>query len=130
MITNQKLNILMIDDQPGKLLSYRAILDDLGENLISATTAKETLDLLLKNEIAIILMDVSMPGMSGLELLSTLREQQGKDLPAVFLSARVQPEDIERGRALGASYLTKPFVASALLNAVERALAEANTAGW
>ena len=39
-------------------------------------------------------------------------------------------EDIERGRALGATYLTKPFVASALLNAVERALAEANSAGW
>jgi CheY-like chemotaxis protein len=51
-------------------------------------------------------------------------------LPAVFLSARVQPEDIERGRSLGATYLTKPFVASALLNAVERALAEANSAGW
>ena len=51
----------MVDDQPAKLLGYQAILGELGENLLSATSAKEALDLLLKNEVAVILMDVSMP---------------------------------------------------------------------
>ncbi|MGC2251758.1 MAG: response regulator, partial [Acidobacteriaceae bacterium] len=60
-LANQPVNILMVDDQPAKLLAYQAILGDLGENLLSASTAKEALDLLLKNDVAIILMDVSMP---------------------------------------------------------------------
>jgi CheY-like chemotaxis protein len=79
-------------------------------------------------------LDVSMPGMDGLELLERLRTIDGMErLPAIFLSARVQPEDIEAGRALGATYLTKPFVATALLNAVKAALAgddEVAGEGW
>lgn len=61
--------------------------------------------------------------MSGLELLVALRQKEGlAQLPAIFLSAKVQPEDIRQGQELSATYLTKPFVASALLDAVERAL--------
>lgn len=68
-------------------------------------------------------LDVSMPGMSGLELLHALREREGlSELPAVFLSARVLPEDIAAGEAMGAIYLTKPFVAPVLLRAVENSL--------
>jgi CheY-like chemotaxis protein len=64
-----------------------------------------------------------MPEMSGLELLAQLRARDGlSDLPAIFLSARVLPEDIAAGQALGASYLTKPFIAAALLRAIEEAL--------
>src|SRR4051812_32772854 len=71
----------------------------------------------------VVVLDVSMPGMSGLELLDTLRTEHGlDDVPAIFLSARVQPEDVQAGLAKGAAYLTKPFVASALLAAVDRAL--------
>lgn len=68
-------------------------------------------------------LDVTMPGMSGLELLHAIREREGlRDLPAVFLSARVLPEEIAAGEAMGATYLTKPFVAPVLLQAVEHAL--------
>lgn len=68
-------------------------------------------------------LDVSMPGMSGLELLDALRGRDGlAALPAVFLSARVLPEDIAAGEALGAIYLTKPFIAPVLIRAVENAL--------
>ncbi len=58
---NEKINILMVDDELGKMLSYEAILGDLGENLIKAHSGREALDHLLKTEIAIVLMDVRCP---------------------------------------------------------------------
>ena len=123
--------LLVVDDDPDILALVQLRLQRAGHRVLGAASGAEALAIVAERgapDLAV--LDVSMPGMSGLELLSTLRQRQGAEVPAVFLSARVQPEDIERGRALGASYLTKPFVASALLNAVERALAEANTAGW
>jgi CheY-like chemotaxis protein len=123
--------LLVVDDDPDILALVQLRLQRAGHRVIGASSGAEALAIVAERGVPdLAVLDVSMPGMSGLELLSTLREQQSKDLPAVFLSARVQPEDIERGRALGATYLTKPFIASALLNAVERALAEANTTGW
>jgi PleD family two-component response regulator len=56
MSAEEKVNILMVDDQPGKLLSYEAILADLGENLIKATSAKDALEKLLKTDVAAVLM--------------------------------------------------------------------------
>ena len=64
----QKVNILMVDDQPAKLLSYEVILKELNENLIKARSGREALDHLLKNDIAIVLVDVSMPDIDGFEL--------------------------------------------------------------
>ena len=55
----------MVDDQPGKLLSYEVILDELGENLIKANSGREALEHLLKTDIAVVLMDVSMPEIDG-----------------------------------------------------------------
>jgi CheY-like chemotaxis protein len=123
--------LLVVDDDPDILALVQLRLQRAGHKVVGASSGAEALAIVAERgapDLAV--LDVSMPGMSGLELLSTLREQQAQDLPAVFLSARVQPEDIERGRSLGATYLTKPFVASALLNAVERTLAEANSTGW
>ena len=62
----KKVNILMVDDHPGKLLSYEAILAELGENLIKAASGNEALEQLLKNDVAVILIDVNMPEMDGL----------------------------------------------------------------
>ena len=64
---DEKINIVLVDDQPGKLLTYEAMLDDLGENLIKAHSGIEALEHLLKTDIALVLMDVSMPGMDGFE---------------------------------------------------------------
>src|ERR1017187_9405056 len=61
------VNILMVDDQPGKLLSFEAILGELGQNLIKAHSGMEALEHLLKTDVAVVLMDVSMPGMDGFE---------------------------------------------------------------
>ena len=113
MITNQKLNILMIDDQPGKLLSYRAILDDLGENLISATTAKEALDILLNNEIAMILMDVSMPELNGFELADMIHQHPRFEKIAIIFISAVHLTDLDRIKAYqrGAmDYISVPVV--------------------
>ena len=68
MSAHEKVNILMVDDQPAKLLSYEAILGELGENLIKANSGSEALEHLLKNDIAVVLMDVSMPEIDGFEL--------------------------------------------------------------
>ena len=68
----------------------------------------------------VVVLDVDMPDVNGLELLTLLREQTGDaELPAIFLSGRMRPDDIAAGRELGAVYLTKPFVGNALLGAID-----------
>src|SRR3990172_163897 len=71
MAKEEPINILLVDDTPGKLLSYEVILQDLGENLIKVNSAKEALAELLRNEIAVILTDVCMPDLDGFEFAST-----------------------------------------------------------
>ena len=72
MSTKDRVNILMVDDQPAKLLSYEAILAELDETLIKATSGREALECLLKTDVAVVLMDVSMPEMDGFELASMI----------------------------------------------------------
>ena len=74
MRANEKVNILMVDDQLGKLLTYEAILSELGENLIKARNGREALEQLLNTDIAVILLDVSMPGQDGFELAREIRQ--------------------------------------------------------
>jgi CheY-like chemotaxis protein len=129
--------LLVVDDDPVVLNLVQIRLKTGGHRVVSATDPDEALRVVDERGLPdVAVLDVSMPGMSGLELLAQLRERPGAErLPAVFLSARVQPQDIEAGRALGATYLTKPFVASALLAAIDRALNSSghgapNTHGW
>ncbi len=75
MSVHEKVNILMVDDQPAKLLSYEVMLGELGENLIRANSGREALELLLKNEVAVVLMDVSMPELDGFELAVSARRR-------------------------------------------------------
>ena len=74
MSEHEKVNILMVDDQPAKLLSYEVILSELGENLIKAGSGREALEHLLKTDIAVVLMDVSMPEIDGFELADLIRQ--------------------------------------------------------
>ena len=74
MIDQDKVDILLVDDQPAKLLSYEAILEQMGENLIKAESATEALEQLLKRNVAIILIDVCMPDLDGFQLATIIRE--------------------------------------------------------
>ena len=88
MMTDQRANILLVDDQPAKLLSYEAVLKELGENLISASSAESALEQLLKNDVAVVLIDVCMPRLDGFELAAMIREHpRFQKLPIIFVSA-------------------------------------------
>src|SRR5690348_15071412 len=94
--TQQPMNILMVDDQPGKLLSYEAILAPLGENLLKASTGWEALEHLLKNDIAVILMDVSMPDMDGFQLAAMIREHPRFQKVAIIFISGVHLTDTDK----------------------------------
>ena len=82
------VNILLVDDQPAKLLSYEVILEELGENLIKATSGRQALEQLLRHEVAVILVDVSMPELDGFELAAMIREHPRFTRTAIiFVSA-------------------------------------------
>jgi signal transduction histidine kinase len=87
-MTDFRANILLVDDQPAKLLSYEAVLKELGENLISANSAESALEQLLKNDVAVVLIDVCMPRLDGFELAAMIREHpRFQKLPIIFVSA-------------------------------------------
>ena len=126
MTVHEQVNILMVDDQPGKLLSYEAILSDLGENLIKATSAKEALEKLLKTEVAVVLMDVSMPEIDGFELAEIIRQHPRFQKTAIIFVSAVHLTDLDRlkGYQHGAvDYLSVPIVPE-VLRAKVRVFAE------
>jgi CheY-like chemotaxis protein len=88
MTQQEQVNILMVDDQPGKLLSYEVMLAELGENLIKANSGRQALELLLKHDIAVVLLDVSMPELDGFELADLIRQHPRYQKTAIiFISA-------------------------------------------
>jgi signal transduction histidine kinase/ActR/RegA family two-component response regulator len=113
MTDDDRVNILMVDDQPGKLLSYEAILSGLGENLVKASSAREALDFLLKVDVAVVLLDVSMPELDGFELAAMIRQHPRFEKTAIiFISAVLMTEfDRLRGYESGAvDYIPVPVV--------------------
>ena len=115
--------VLIVDDDVDILEVVRFRVTRAGHQALCARSGPEALALVARHgapEIAV--LDVNMPLMSGHELLGRLRAMPGLAvMPAIFLSAQVTPADVAAGQALGAAYLTKPFVATALLKAIERA---------
>src|SRR3954453_3407761 len=117
MSNNDKANILMVDDQPAKLLTYETILSDLGENLIKVTSGREALDQLLKNDIAVVLMDVSMPEIDGFELADMIRQHPRFQKTAIIFISGVHLSDEDRiqGYRRGAvDYISVPVVPEVL----------------
>jgi signal transduction histidine kinase/two-component SAPR family response regulator len=113
MAAPEPVNILLVDDQPGKLLSYEAILGSLGENLIRATSGREALEQLLRNEIAVVLVDVCMPELDGFELATMIRNHPRFQKTAIILASGVLVEDVDRlkGYDSGAvDYVSVPIV--------------------
>ncbi|HVZ16958.1 MAG TPA: PAS domain S-box protein [Terriglobales bacterium] len=118
---SDKVNILMVDDQPAKLLSYEVILAELGENLIKATSGREALDQLLKNDIGVVLMDVSMPEIDGFELADMIRQHPRFQKTAIIFISGVHLSDEDRiqGYRRGAvDYISVPVVPEVLRSKV------------
>jgi signal transduction histidine kinase/ActR/RegA family two-component response regulator len=105
-------NILMVDDRPENLLSLRAILEQPDYRLVSANSGEEALSLALRETFAVALLDISMPGMDGLEVAIHMKElERSRDIPIIFITAfGDDPEEIHRAySAGGADYLVKPL---------------------
>jgi CheY-like chemotaxis protein len=115
------INILLVDDQPARLLSYRTILEPLGENLIEAQSGTDALGKLMDTEFAVILLDVHMPGMDGFEAASLIHEHpRFEKTPIIFVTAiNVSELDRLRGYDLGAvDYVTVPVIPEILRSKV------------
>jgi PAS domain S-box-containing protein len=114
---NSKVNILLVDDRKDKLLALTAVLAPLGQNLIEANSGKEALRLVLKNEFAVILMDVSMPTMDGFETAALIRKRPSTEhTPIIFVtSIGNSPTQMYQGYSLGAvDYILTPIVPEVL----------------
>src|SRR3982074_1281350 len=125
-MTKDPINILLVDDQPAKLLSYEATLQSLGENLIKAGSAREALEHLLKEDIAIVLSDVCMPELDGFELARVIRNHpRFQQTAIIFVPAVALPApDRIKGYSYGAvDYLLVPVVPE-LLRAKVRVFAD------
>jgi CheY-like chemotaxis protein len=104
--------ILMVDDRPENLLALEAILQGLGHELIKASSGEDALKCLLTTDVAVILLDVQMPGMDGFETAAHIkRREKTRDIPILFLTAiDGEAHQAFRGYAAGAvDYLAKPF---------------------
>jgi CheY-like chemotaxis protein len=113
MEPEERINILMVDDQPGKLLSYEVILAELGENLIKAHSGREALDHLLRTDIAVVLMDVSMPEIDGFELADMIRQHPRFQSTAIIFISAVHLTDLDRVRAYergAVDYISVPVI--------------------
>ena len=121
-MAHNKVDILLVDDQPAKLLTYEAVLRDLGENLISADSPRSALVHLLKRDVAVVLLDVCMPELDGFELATMIRDHpRCRNTAIIFISGIYLTEaDRVRGYELGAvDYVQVPIVPEVLRSKVK-----------
>ena len=114
---DDKVNILLVDDQPAKLLTYQAILADVGENLLSASNATEALEQLLKNDVAVVLIDVYMPDIDGFQLAAMIRNHPRFEKTALIFISAILLTDVDRlrGYEMGAvDYVPVPVIPEVL----------------
>ncbi len=117
--------VLVVEDDPDIRMLVVARLTQAGYRVRGVGDGASALDLVSDaGDLDLFVLDVGLPDLDGFSLLERLRQLPGREsTPVIFLSARVQEADIERGRSMGAQYLTKPFVATALLTKVAASLA-------
>ena len=125
-VHSEKVNVLLVDDQPDKLLAYEVILGDLGENLVKTSSAREALQFLLKNDVAVVLIDVCMPELDGFQLAAMIREHPRFRKTAIIFISAIHLTDVDRlrGYEMGAvDYVPVPVVPE-VLRAKVRVFAE------
>ena len=117
----EKVSILLVDDQPQRLIAYRAILADLGLDLVCAHSGREALELLMDREFAVVLLDVSMPDMDGFEAARLIHEHPRFERTPIIFVTGVHLDDLDRlkGYSLGAvDYVSVPIVPEILRSKV------------
>ncbi len=110
-LRDSKASILLVDDNSANLLSLRALLEDLGHELVEARSGEEAIGRMQCKEFAIVLLDVTMPGLSGFETAKRIRSNgHATDIPIIFVTANeVDSPEFEEGYSLGAvDFLIKP----------------------
>ncbi|MFE7706969.1 two-component system response regulator [Streptomyces sp. NPDC057486] len=110
--TPEKASILIVDDMEENLVALEAVLGSLDQQLVRAHSGEEALKAMLRQEFAVVLLDVLMPGMDGFETAANIKRlDQTKDVPIIFLTGTEADTDyLYRGYAIGAAdFLTKPF---------------------
>src|SRR5919206_4250426 len=117
----EKANILIVDDLPEKLLVFQSILEELEQNLVMVRSGTEALREVLTREFAVILLDVNMPDIDGLETATLIRRyKRSAHTPIIFITAYADEMQTARGYALGAvDYILSPIVAPVLRTKVQ-----------
>jgi len=119
--TGTKVNILLVDDQPARLLTYQSVLDELGQNLVTARSGVEALEKLMRDEFAVVLLDVSMPGMDGFETAHLIHTHPRYERTPIIFVTGVHITELDRlnGYKLGAvDYVSIPVVPEILRSKV------------
>src|ERR1700716_991651 len=121
MDADGKVSILLVDDQPSRLLTYESILSGLGQNLVSARSGLEALDKLMRQEFAVVLLDVSMPDMDGFEAARLIHEHPRYEKTPIIFVTGVHVSELDRltGYKVGAvDYVSIPVVPEILRSKV------------
>src|SRR5215212_10341818 len=112
MKTNEPVNILVVDDMPEKIMTIEATLEELGQNIVKAYSGREALRCLLKDDYAVILLDVNMPEMDGFETAALIRQRKRTEhTPIIFVTAFNDDTHVFQGYSLGAvDYISTPVM--------------------
>src|SRR5436190_15500306 len=115
-MTDGKVNILLVDDKPDRVLALEAVLETLNQNIVRAFSGREALRALLTEEFAVILLDVNMPGMDGFETADLIRQRKSSEkTPIIFVTAFGDENHSSRGYSLGAvDYIQTPVMPEVL----------------
>jgi CheY-like chemotaxis protein len=121
-----KKTIMVVDDNPDIITIVKTILEGRGYTVFSASSGAELLSMLVTQKPDLIILDIMMPEMDGLEVLTRLKgKTETSTIPVILLTAKVQYEDVLGGYKLGADYyITKPFTSTQLVNGINLLLGE------
>jgi CheY-like chemotaxis protein len=116
-----KHKVLVVDDNPDSVAIMRGILEGRGYDVAAANSGTEALQFLKKEAVDLVLLDIMMPEMSGMEVLQRIKEDAATGrLPVILVTAKTQDEDVLSGYQYGADYyITKPFTAKQLIYGIE-----------
>ncbi len=126
-----KHKVLVVDDNPDSVAIMRSILEGRGYDVAAAHSGTEALQFLKKETVDLVLLDIMMPEMSGMEVLQRIKEDAATGrLPVILVTAKTQDEDVISGYQYGADYyITKPFTAKQLLYGIELILGKGESVG-